>query len=226
MVDDSAVGDGEGEEDVVQPGHAQRQLVGLDAGRVQLAEHCGQQDRIVDGALISPVPVSTPTEAPVRSRRSVVGSSRNSTCGRPTRLAARSTLRRMPPEWPWPSRRPGSGPAACRSAPRFAVPVRSSSSGAYWPVSPIRPRTASATSWPSTLARPRSVRSRATCPLPRSLADRECPPSRCQPAHSALPAVDGGWQLLVSRRHRGPDQHRGPGACVSGFGHVRWPAAG
>ncbi len=110
-----------------------------------------------------------------------MGSSRKITDGRPTRLAARSSRRRMPPEYVLAGRsaasvrsKSASSSAARRFASRerrsssrpistrFSVPVRSSSTAAYCPVSPTSRRTRPAsetTSRPPTRALPPSGRS-------------------------------------------------------------------
>jgi hypothetical protein len=112
----------------------------------------------------------------------VVGSSRNSTRGATIKLAARSSLRRMPPEYcrtglasasvraNWLS----SSSARCRAAPagrwqsrpnmtRFWRPDKISSTAAFCPASPMRARTWDAwraTSKPATRACPESGRSK------------------------------------------------------------------
>ena len=114
----------------------------------------------------------------LRGSRPVVGSSRNSTCGRVSRLDAMSSRRRMPPELVRPGRsaacarpnRSSSSPARRRASSRVSLnrraehlqvlhPVSSSSTTANCPVRPISPRTAAgsrATSRPKTCARPPS----------------------------------------------------------------------
>jgi hypothetical protein len=97
----------------------------------------------------------------LRGSSPVVGSSRNSTSARVTRLAAMSMRRRMPPENVRISRLAGVGEAegleqrgrararvgattaraGGRSAPGSRAPVRSSSTDAYWPVRLILWRT-------------------------------------------------------------------------------------
>ncbi len=112
----------------------------------------------------------------------VVGSSRNSTWGRPTRLAPRSSRRRMPPEYVFAvrcaasvssnrsstssARRLASAAGRWYRRPtmtRFSWPVRFSSTAAFWPARPISWRSCSAsstTSMPSTVALPSSGCSR------------------------------------------------------------------
>ena len=126
---------------------------------------------------------STTSHSPARARgsRPVVGSSRNSTDGDPTRLAARSIRRREPPESS-PTRRVAYSCSPSRSisasararavrrspvrrpiSSRFSRAVRNSSSPAYWPVTPIRRRTSVAsatTSRPSICTRPMVGRTR------------------------------------------------------------------
>ena len=98
---------------------------------------------------------------------------------RPTRLAARSTRRRVPPDssptrraaMSCSSNRSTRSPARPRAAPRrparrptssrFSNVVRKSSSPAYWPVTPMRRRTSAGcatASTPSMTTRPRSGR--------------------------------------------------------------------
>ena len=95
-------------------------------------------------------------EERARGSRPVVGSSRKMTSRSPIRLAARSSRRRMPPEYVFAARRPASvsskrssSPAAWRRASarlrpsrrpimiRFSWPVSSSSTEAYCPVRAI-----------------------------------------------------------------------------------------
>ena len=114
-----------------------------------------------------------------RGSRPVVGSSRNTTCGPPTSVMARSSLRRMPPDSCWPCLRTASARpkrstrSAVRRRPsrrgrwnrsamrrRFSVTVSSGSTAESWPVTPISRRTACgsrATSWPRTRAVPPSA---------------------------------------------------------------------
>ena len=115
----------------------------------------------------------------LRGSRPVVGSSRKMIRGSPTSVIARSSRRRMPPEYvaagrPAAStrskrssrsaarRRPSTRPRWCRSAIRirFSSPVRRLSTAENWPVTPIRARTASgssARSWPATWIQPASA---------------------------------------------------------------------
>jgi hypothetical protein len=116
-----------------------------------------------------------------RGSSPVVGSSRNSTAGRGTMPAARSSRRRMPPEYVLTGRSAASARpkpvsnsfARARAAAgrrwnsranstRFCRPVSRSSSAVCWPTRPIRRRTDAAslrTSEPATFARPASARS-------------------------------------------------------------------
>src|SRR6201996_6217677 len=117
-----------------------------------------------------------------RGSSPVVGSSRNRTCGFPTRLAARSSRRCMPPENVLAARSAASVRPNCSSSSvaraldaarprwysrpmisRFSRPVSSIWMAADWPARPIDRRTALGsftTSWPSTSARPPSGRSK------------------------------------------------------------------
>ena len=95
----------------------------------------------------------------LRGSRPVVGSSRYRNRGRPTRLAARSSRRRIPPEYALTyfvaasDRSKASSSSAARaradddgrpnsrpSKNRLSCPESSSSTAAYWPVNPISPR--------------------------------------------------------------------------------------
>ena len=131
----------------------------------------------------------------LRGSSPVVGSSRNSTRGRVSRLDARSRRRRIPPEYV----RAGRSAASARSKRssssfarrrasaaersnrrpniwRFSRPVSISSTAANWPVSPNSSRTPAAswtTSRPNTSARPASgasnvasTRTRVVFPAP------------------------------------------------------------
>ena len=131
--------------------------------------------------------------------RPVVGSSRKSTLGRPTRLAARSRRRRMPPEKVFTSVSAASTRSSCsRSSParwrasplgrpysrptisRLNRPVRRPSTVASWAATPMRRRTWSAsstTSKPATDPEPsvgtaRVVRMRIAVVLPAPLWPR------------------------------------------------------
>ena len=116
----------------------------------------------------------------LRGSSPVVGSSRKITCGEPARVIARSSRRRIPPEYvdtcrPAASTRsnrssssatrilPASRPRWFRSAirRRFSSPVSKSSTAENWPVTPIAARTppgSPATSWPATRSSPPSAR--------------------------------------------------------------------
>ena len=118
----------------------------------------------------------------VRGSRPVVGSSRKISGGRVIRLAARSSRRRMPPEKfliglfaasvrsncssnRSAVRRASPRPTPCRRAKRmrFSVAVSSSSTEAYWPVTPSSWRTTCGsrrTSTPKMVASPASIGSR------------------------------------------------------------------
>jgi len=123
---------------------------------------------------------SSHTRLRLRGSSPVVGSSRNSRSGVTIRLAAMSSRRRIPPEYP-PTVRPAasvrsnaaSSSSARRRPPargrpcrrprtiRFSYPVRSSSRAANWPVTATRARIASRSptrSCPRTRAVPPSAR--------------------------------------------------------------------
>ena len=126
--------------------------------------------------------ISAHTSPRLCGSRPVLGSSRYKTWGRPTRLAARSSRRRMPPEYVFTGRPAASDSsnrssrlaararASARPMPssrpimiRLFVPLRPSSTDAYCPVRAMSWRTRCAsrtTSYPATLARPPSGRSR------------------------------------------------------------------
>ena len=115
----------------------------------------------------------------LRGSRPVVGSSRKITRGEPTKVMARSSRRRIPPEYvdagrraastssnrsssSATRRRPASRPSRLRSAIscRFSSPVSRSSSAENWPVTPIAARTPSGSarrSWPATRSSPASA---------------------------------------------------------------------
>ena len=119
---------------------------------------------------------------PSRPRGSspVVGSSRKRIRGLPVSALARSSLRRMPPEYVLTTRSAASASSNCSSrssarrrasalgnwysrpkSQRFSLPVRFSSTAAYWPESPMRRRICCAwrtTSRPATVACPESGR--------------------------------------------------------------------
>ena len=144
----------------------------------------------------------------LRGSSPVVGSSKNSTRGRVSRLDARSRRRRIPPEYvragrsaaSASSKRSSSSFARRRASAaersnrrpniwRFSRPVRISSTAANWPVSPNSSRTPAAswtTSRPNTSARPASgassvasTRTRVVFPAPFGpTAQRPWPPRR------------------------------------------------
>ena len=113
-----------------------------------------------------------------RGSRPVVGSSRNSTSGRATSVAARSRRRRMPPEYVLTRRPPASARANCSSSSsararatarprwwswpiitRFSRPVSRASTVASWAARPSTWRAAwgsASTSMPETRAEPAS----------------------------------------------------------------------
>ncbi len=115
----------------------------------------------------------------LRGSSPVVGSSRKIKRGVPTRVIARSSRRRMPPEYVDTCLRAASAssnrssssatrarplprPRWCRSAirRRFSSPVSRSSTAENWPVTPIAARTPSGsvtTSWPATPTWPESA---------------------------------------------------------------------
>ncbi len=157
----------------------------------------------------------------LRGSSPVVGSSKNSTRGRVSRLDARSRRRRIPPEYvragrsaaSASSKRSSSTPARRRASAaersnrrpniwRFSRPVSISSTAANWPVSPNSSRTPAAswtTSRPNTSARP-GVRSeqRGQHPdkrrLPRAVRSQ-------QPKDRALLDI----QVDPSKRRRRPE---------------------
>ncbi len=104
--------------------------------------------------------IASHNSARLRGSRPVVGSSKSSRRGRPTRLAPRSSRRRIPPEYVRTSRSPASArprrsrtASAARRDPvrsrpksratisRFSRPVIAGSTDAYCPASPITRRT-------------------------------------------------------------------------------------
>ena len=151
------------------------------------------------------VPLETSTLIPSQSvrrlvrSRPVVGSSRKRTGGRATSAPARSSRRRMPPEYVRTSRSPASVRSKSASSSRarsretrlprwyrrpnisrFSKPLKFSSTAAYWPARPIRARSLPAsltTSKPATRAVPpsgarRVVRMRTAVVLPAPLGPR------------------------------------------------------
>ncbi len=156
-----------------------------------------------------------------RGSRPVVGSSRKSTCGSPTRLAARSSraphaagVGLAPPARPRrpvrtaPSSSPGPAPrAAARLKPssrpiiiRFSVPVSSSSTEANWPVSAISWRTCTAsvsTSYPQILACPASGFSRVASTRTAVVLPAPFGPSRARtlPRSAARSTPASAWVL-------------------------------
>ncbi len=166
----------------------------------------------------------------LRGSSPVVGSSRSSSRGAPTRLAPRSSRRRMPPEYPrtrrsaasvnpiWPSTVSAAARAARRSWPnrratitRFSRPLRAGSTAADCPASPIARRTRSgcaAASMSVTRSSPSSGRISVATARTKVVLPAPLGPS------TAVTAPAGATRSSPSRATTSPNVLRRPVASI------------
>ena len=183
--------------------------------------------------------------ARLRGSRPVVGSSRKTISGRDTSVIARSSRRRMPPEYVASGLRAASvrsnrsSSSATRSLParrprwrrsvmrrRFSSPVMRASTAENWPVTPIAARTAAAsrtTSCPATRTVPPSGRSSVERMWIIVVFPAPLGPSRAKTPPGGDVEVDAVEHDLVAERLREGDGLDGRGHRRSFLGSMRRP---